>query len=322
MNLLKNIYSKKDEGVYRKRTIFGVKIITKPKELLINSQLEAMREKIIQANSKLNTTLENFDNFIREVNKLSIIDNKIDFINNILKKKHVNENYIYTVNINNNLFHFQDSILSDSVNIIANELNNNDYDFQNIYFKEGDIVIDIGANVGMVSILLAKQFPFLKIYSFEPLKENYDNLLKNIELNNIPDGIITAENKAVTKDGRLINMSINSSNKGGSSTADVISTNSIMTKENCQIESITLEEIFKKYNINKLKLLKIDCEGSEYEILYNTNTNILNKIENLIGEFHENKDLTDEYDIDKLCDYVSKYIKNYKVTKARHCFVM
>ena len=322
MNLLKNIYSKKDEGVYRKRTIFGVKIITKPKELLINSQLEAMREKIIQANSKLNTTLENFDNFIREVNKLSIIDNKIDFINNILKKKHINENYIYTVNINNNLFHFQDSILSDSVNIIANELNNNDYDFQNIYFKEGDIVIDIGANVGMVSILLAKQFPFLKIYSFEPLKENYDNLLKNIELNNIPDGIITAENKAVTKDGRLINMSINSSNKGGSSTADVISTNSIMTKENCQIESITLEEIFKKYNINKLKLLKIDCEGSEYEILYNANTDILNKIENLRGEFHENKDLTDEYDIDKLCDYVSKYIKNYKVTKARHCFVM
>ena len=78
MNLLKNIYSKKDEGIYRKRTIFGVKIITKPKELLINSQLEAMREKIIQANSKLNTTLENFDNFIREVNKLSIIDNKID----------------------------------------------------------------------------------------------------------------------------------------------------------------------------------------------------------------------------------------------------
>ena len=322
MNLLKNIYSKKDEGIYRKRTIFGVKIITKPKELLINSQLEAMREKIIQANSKLNTTLENFDNFIREVNKLSIIDNKIDFINNILKKKHINENYIYTVNINNNLFHFQDSILSDSVNIIANELNNNDYDFQNIYFKEGDIVIDIGANVGMVSILLAKQFPFLKIYSFEPLKENYDNLLKNIELNNIPDGIITAENKAVTKDGRLINMSINSSNKGGSSTADVISTNSIMTKENCQIESITLEEIFKKYNINKLKLLKIDCEGSEYEILYNANTDILNKIENLRGEFHENKDLTDEYDIDKLCDYVSKYIKNYKVTKARHCFVM
>ena len=242
-------------------------------------------------------------------------------LNNILTKRYLNENYIYTVNIDNNLFHFQDSILSESVNMIAHELNNNEYDF-NIDFKEGDIVIDIGANVGMVSILLAKKFPFLKIYSFEPLKENYDNFIKNIELNNIPKEVITAENKAVTKDGRLITMSINSANKGGSSTTDVISINSIMTKENSQVESITLEEIFNKYNINKLKLLKIDCEGSEYEILYNADTNLLKNIENLRGEFNENKNLTDEYDIDKLCEYVSKYIKNYKVTKARHCFVM
>jgi len=245
----------------------------------------------------------------------------VNRLNNILTKKYLNENYIYTVNIDNNLFHFQDSILSESVNMIAHELNNNEYDF-NIDFKEGDIVIDIGANVGMVSILLAKKFPFLKIYSFEPLKENYDNFIKNIELNNIPKEVITAENKAVTKDGRSITMSINSANKGGSSTTDVISINSIMTKENSQVESITLEEIFKKYNINKLKLLKIDCEGSEYEILYNADTNLLKNIENLRGEFHENKNLTDEYDIDKLCEYVSKYIKNYKVTKARHCFVI
>lgn len=319
MNIKDFIYSKKDEGIYRKRTIFGIKIITKPKELLINSQLELMHEKILQINDRLNSVLENYDNFIRGgVNKL---DNKIDYINNILKKEYINKNYIYTVNIDNNLFHFQDSILSESVNMIAHELNNNEYDF-NIDFKEGDIVIDIGANVGMVSILLAKKFPFLKIYSFEPLKENYDNFIKNIELNNIPKGVITAENKAVTKDGRLITMSINSYNKGGSSTTDVISINSIMTKENSQVESITLEEIFNKYNINKLKLLKIDCEGSEYEILYNTDTNLLKNIENLRGEFHENKNLTDEYDIDKLCEYVSKYIKNYKVTKARHCFVM
>ena len=298
MNIKDFIYSKKDEGIYRKRTVFGIKIITKPYELILNDKLDRI--------------LHDYDNLILGgVNRL----------NNILTKKYLNENYIYTVNIDNNLFHFQDSILSESVNMIAHELNNNEYDF-NIDFKEGDIVIDIGANVGMVSILLAKKFPFLKIYSFEPLKENYDNFIKNIELNNIPKGVITAENKAVTKDGRLITMSINSANKGGSSTTDVISINSIMTEENSQVESITLEEIFNKYNINKLKLLKIDCEGSEYEILYNTDTNLLKNIENLRGEFHENKNLTDEYDIDKLCEYVSKYIKNYKVTKARHCFVM
>ena len=34
------IYSKKDEGIYRKRTIFGIKIITKPYELILNDKLD------------------------------------------------------------------------------------------------------------------------------------------------------------------------------------------------------------------------------------------------------------------------------------------
>lgn len=36
-NILKFIYDKKDEGIYRKRIIFGIRIITKPIELRLNS---------------------------------------------------------------------------------------------------------------------------------------------------------------------------------------------------------------------------------------------------------------------------------------------
>ena len=290
--------------------------------MLFNIENTEKYKKISLLGLKINIKKKPKDTLI--INRLNRIENNINMISELLLKKLHNENIMHEVNLWNEHLYFQDTIPSNTVKFVENEINNN-YEYKKIMqidFKEGDIVIDIGANVGMVSILLAKKFPFIKIYSFEPLKENYDNFIKNIELNNIPKGVITAENKAVTKDGRLITMSINSSNKGGSSTTDVISVNSIMTKENSQVESITLEEIFKNYNINKLKLLKIDCEGSEYEILYNTDTNLLKNIENLRGEFHENKNLTGEYDIDKLCEYVSKYIKNYKVTKARHCFVM
>ncbi len=86
-----------------------------------------------------------------------------------------------------------------------------------IDFKEGDIVIDIGANVGMVSILLAKKFPFFKIYSFEPMRNNYESFLKNIELNKVPNGVIKHFNKAVTKDGRIVSMTKNLINTGNSS---------------------------------------------------------------------------------------------------------
>ena len=68
--------------------------------------------------------------------------------------------------------------------------------------------------------------------------------------------------------------------------------------------------------------LKFDCEGSEYEILHNTNTEILKNIQALRGEFHENKNLTNKYDIDELYNFVSQYITDIKVVKARGCFIM
>lgn len=288
-------YSKKYDGDYCIRNIFGIKIITKPHYLKVLNDI----------NKKIND-----------------VNNKVNDINKLNKRNLSKINYIYTVNILGDIFYFQDSIISDTPNMVAGEINNGEYKFISKLDLTNKTIIDIGANLGIVSIVLAKKNPGIKIYAFEPLRENYENLLKNIELNGIDKNIITVENKAVTKDGRNINMSININNRGGSSISDVISVNSSMSKENCGIESITLEEIVKKYKIDKIDLLKIDCEGSEYEILYNTKEDILKNIDYLVGEFHENKDLTDEYDIDKLCEYLEKYIKNYDVTKARHCFVM
>ncbi len=241
---------------------------------------------------------------------------------------YIKNNLAYTNKIHETIidgipFKFSDSIISKTVQLVTNEINYGyEYDFKNIKFKKGDIIIDIGANIGMVSIYLAKKFPFLKIYAYEPVLQNYENFKMNIELNNIPKDTITLEHKAITKDSRLVNMSINTLNTGGSSISDVISTGSITQECNCNIKSTTLDKIITKYKIKNIKLLKIDCEGSEYEILYNTKPKTLEKIQMLRGEFHENKHLTQEYDIDKLYQYIEQYIKDIKVVKARNCFIM
>lgn len=241
------------------------------------------------------------------------------YVKNIL----IHYNDIHETIIDGIPFKFYDSIISKTVDFVSEEIiNGKEYDFRNFDFQKGDKVIDIGGNIGMVSIYLAKKYPFLKIYAFEPVAQNYENFKANIELNNIPNGTITLEHKAVTKDARPVNMSINALNTGGSSISDVISVGSITQNENCNIKSTTLEKIMKKYKINTLKLLKIDCEGSEYEILYNTDEQILKKIKTLRGEFHENKQLSDAYDIDKLYTYINKYINDVKVVSARSCFVM
>ena len=88
------------------------------------------------------------------------------------------------------------------------------------------------------------------------------------------------------------------------------------------VPSCTLESIIKNNNIKKIKLLKIDCEGSEYEILYSLPTEVLNNIDIMRGEFHENKNLSQEYDIDKLLLFCEKHVDDIKIEKCSQSFIM
>lgn len=162
------------------------------------------------------------------------------------------------------------------------------YDFDPIGFKPGDVVIDIGGNIGMVSIYLARKYPFLKIYAFEPAKLNYECFVKNLKLHNLTNVIV--ENKAVTSDGRDVELMYDPTHPTCSTTTSNLQ--GVYKKlyptgapviEN--VQSITLDEIFSKHGLKECKLLKIDCEGAEFEILYNTK--MLGKIEHIRGEVHE-----------------------------------
>lgn len=253
-------------------------------------------------------------NFIlSNINELNDRTNNMQYNFNhqkeLLKKKLSVENIIYSYEISGINFYFYDSIISNTVKWVVSEMET--YNFNTIDFQEGDVVIDIGANVGMISVYLAKKYPFLKIYAFEPVKQNYENLLKNIEINNIKEGIITVENVAITEDRRNIDIITPLDNTGGSSFVIERNLNAINSNINLNVKSITFDDIFEKYNIDKCKLLKIDCEGAEYEILYSASENNLKKCENMRSEFHGN-----ELDQIKLYEYSHKYIKNIEYQKA------
>ena len=259
---------------------------------------------IKNSNSDIKNDVAIINSNLKKINnEINDMKNDLHYLNNIIKKHLSITNIIFPCNISDTDFYFYDSITSNTVNFVKNEMEG--YNFHVIDFKEGDIVIDIGANVGMVSIYLAKKYPFLKIYAFEPVKQNYENLLRNIDINNIPNGVITAENVAITKDRRSVNIITSLGNTGGSSFAIKRNLNAINSNIHTNIKSMTFDDIFDKYNIDKCKLLKIDCEGAEFEILYSANEKNLKKCENMRGEFHGNKD-----DRMKLDEHCRKYIKN------------
>jgi len=53
------------------------------------------------------------------------------------------------------------------------------------------------------------------------------------------------------------------------------------------IQCTTLQNLFLLNRISICKLLKLDCEGAEYEILMNCPRLVLSKIENIIAELHD-----------------------------------
>ena len=69
----------------------------------------------------------------------------------------------------------KDSVLTECVRA---KLEQDDYALERIPFSSGDWVVDIGANVGMVCIYLAKRFPETRIVAIEPIAENFSNLVQ------------------------------------------------------------------------------------------------------------------------------------------------
>jgi tRNA G37 N-methylase Trm5 len=95
---------------------------------------------------------------------------------------------------------------------IAGELRRDAYRTGRIGFASGDVVVDIGAHVGLFSILIAKSHPGVRVIAVEPDPVNFRNLCENVARNNVSN--IVTENLAVTGDRRLFAISRPPRNSG------------------------------------------------------------------------------------------------------------
>jgi FkbM family methyltransferase len=195
----------------------------------------------------------------------------------------------YKVNVDNHELILYDIESSRTLDFVIPEaIHGDEYKTKNVDFKPGDVVIDIGANVGSVSIMLAKKYPFLKIYSYEAHPINFQNLQKNIKENNVSN--IKAFNNAVfSEDNYFIDISLNIDNTGASNSfIDPEEYPDLYEKEysSVQVPTISLDTIIKENDIQNIKLLKMDCEGAEFDIF--SNSELINQVplENVGIEIH------------------------------------
>jgi FkbM family methyltransferase len=143
------------------------------------------------------------------------------------------------------------------------------------YYKKGDIIYDIGANIGAVSLVSALHLKKdCKIYSFEPLPSTFSMLFKNIMINSC-DKVIVPLNIALSNKVEITQFNLSSIESGtsghsvGNSTSGEGKSLTVLTQ--------TLDNLIDCYHIEQADHIKIDVDGIDYEVLLGGEKNILNK---------------------------------------------
>jgi FkbM family methyltransferase len=132
--------------------------------------------------------------------------------------------------------------------------------FENI-IKPGDIVLDLGANIGLFTRKVAQIAS--KVIAVEASPEHFSCLIENTsEFNNV----------------ECVNALVVGDNNPG----DI---NTVWSNKSSRMK-ITIQEIMKMYNLDRIDFIKMDIEGGEYDLLNNTPVEVLDKIDKISCEMH------------------------------------
>lgn len=149
------------------------------------------------------------------------------------------------------------------------------------YLRENDVFIDVGANIGAVSLVAADKITRGSIYAFEPTPEIAKKCKKNVSLNKL-ERRISVLSTAVSDQIGFVQFVI----EGESEVNHMLSQRTLISDSKIiDVPSVTLDSFIVSRKIRKISLLKVDVEGAEYKVFAGGNRSFKNhKIEVVVFE--------------------------------------
>ncbi len=146
-------------------------------------------------------------------------------------------------------------------------------------------LIDCGANIGVSILYLKKLLPNAEVVAFEPDKNVFEVLQRNIQNAKLKD--VTLINKALwDKDGK-----IDFIQEGADGGNIFENQSSLVELKTCEVETISLRSFLNK----PVDFLKIDIEGAESVVLKNC-SDLLYQVQNIFIEYHSGLNKPQELD--------------------------
>lgn len=130
-------------------------------------------------------------------------------------------------------------------------------------------IVDIGANMGTVTVPLAKQFPGYRVRSYEPQRSVFYQLAGNVALNDLDNVELRNQGLGSSRGTVYIDMPKykTDGNIGAWSMDKEVREKSPEGRGGGQTEPVFIETLNDTYFDDPIRLIKIDVEGMELEVL-------------------------------------------------------
>ena len=142
-------------------------------------------------------------------------------------------------------------------------------------------IVDIGANIGLFSVWAATRCPGARVIAVEPSPTMAEFVRQNAARNRMSITVLQVacggeEGKRVlyTPYGDEARNTLNASDP------------SIPVRALADVEVVTLKELLRRSRVEKCDLLKVDCEGSEYDIMFKAPADVLDRVQQIALEYH------------------------------------
>lgn len=197
--------------------------------------------------------------------------------------------------------------------------------FKEIFYKgeyffsfnkdKGPVILDCGSNVGISVIFFKWIFPESIIYAFEPNKETFDLLKKNILTNGIRDVFLF--NVAVSDKNGVVDFFIDKKEQG--SLFMSMNAERGVLEKTTSVSSISLSSFVEENSIKSIDLLKMDIEGQEGFVIQDLQGgNVLGMIDKMVVEYHHNTTIVNEAPLGEILKIFEGNNFNYQVSAKNY----
>jgi len=171
-------------------------------------------------------------------------------------------------------------------------------------FDKAPVIIDFGANVGYFSLYMLMKYPAAKVFAYEPMPNNFELLKRNKAHNTeLSFNIFNLAGYGNKTEIELLYDKSDTFTTSASVFENKIGNDKVMVK------TTTIEELMQVNDLDKIDLIKLDCEGSEYSIVYNIPDHLFPHIKSFVLETHKGKKINETQA--GMCDFLKN--KGYKI---------